>query len=165
MADELGLADIGNIAGAGIGAIGSLIGGNMSSSGYKKEAELYNQAAQLTDVEGAYTNESTQVQQILQQRKATLTLGAQQAAVGAHGFTEGGSNLYLSRDSMEQAHIANAMIGIQGAINLADLQEKKFAYEAQGEAATAAAKAASTGGILGALGGVAKIAGMIAPFL
>lgn len=158
----LDTGDAFNIAGAGIGAIGSLIGGEASSAGYSAEANLYGQAATLEEANIAYAKESTRLQTIAAQRRATKIIGAQQAAVGASGFQESGSSLALLRDSTAQAHLATGQIGLQGAINVTGYQEQEFAYKAQQAGAEAAAKAASTGGILGALGGIAKIGGIVA---
>lgn len=158
----LSAGDIGGIASGLIGAAGSIFGGSTAASGYKKEAQLYDQAAELTGWNQTYHDESGQIQTILAVRQGMKTIGAQQAAVAAHGFQESGSNLYLLRDSQAQLGITKGMIGLQTAINEADDQEKGLAYKAQATAARTQAAAAQGGGILGALGG---IAGKVLPML
>jgi hypothetical protein len=148
--------------GEGIGAIGSLVGGNISAGGYTAEASEYGQAATLEQANEAYSQESTQLQTIATQRRATKIIGAGEAAVGASGFQESGSSLSLLRDSTAQSHLAVGQIGLQGVLASASYQEQGLSYQAQAAGAEAAAKAASTGGVLGALTGIAKIGATLA---
>jgi hypothetical protein len=145
-------------AGSAISAVGSLFGSEAKASGYQQEANLYGQAANLENLNELYAESGTVVKEALTARQATKTIGAQKAAVGAHGFEEAGSNLYLLRDSQAQAGIARGMVNIQGGIEAANFQEQELGLKAQQAGAQAAASAAQTGGILGALGSVAGIA-------
>lgn len=168
MADDFSIGGLsaGQVAGVAQGAInavGSLFGGSVQSTGYQKEADLYNQAADLENWNVQYSQESTRVKEILAARQAQKVIGAQTAAVGAAGFEESGSNLYLRRDSEAQAAITRGMIDVQGGIEAANFQEQGIAYKAQAAGAEAQAQAAQGGGILGALSGIAGIAAKFIP--
>lgn len=145
-------------AGQGISAVGSLFGSQVKASGYQQEANLYGQAANLENLNELYAESGTGVKEALTARQANKVIGAQEAAVGAHGFENAGSNLYLLRDSQAQAGIARGMVNVQGGIEAANFQEQELGLKAQQAGAQAAANAASTGGILGALSSVAGIA-------
>ncbi len=160
-------SDVAGVAGAASSLFGASGGGGggAAASGYEKEANLYDQAAQLERWNQQYHEESGLVQGIMASRQGMKTIGAQQAAVAASGFEESGSSLYLLRESQAQLGITKGMINLQTSLNVANDQEKMIGYEAQAQGArtqAAAAKAQQGGGILGALGG---IAGKILPML
>jgi hypothetical protein len=161
----LDAGSLGGVAKAAGSLFGGSGGGNAAAAGYDQEANLYDQAAQLGRWDEMYHQESGDVQGIMATRQGMKTIGAQKAAVGASGFQESGSNLYLLRDSTAQLGVTKGMINLQTSLNVANDAEKVIGYEAQAQGArtqAAAARAASSGGMMGSImGALGPLAGLL----
>lgn len=180
--DSLGIS--GSNLGAGLSAVGSLVGAfgtfqagqanaaadQAAAKGYEEESQAYTQAAGYAQGNVQLAEESTAIQQYQQQRALTKSLGATKAEVAGAGFSASGTGLDLLRGSMAQGALATGLIGVQGAItsqgyaaqSAADTALSNEASAAEA-AAKAAASSASSGGIIGALGGVLGGVAKIAP--
>lgn len=141
-------------AGGLLSGLGDLVGGIFGFLGENDAASMYNKAAATAEQNVQIQKESTAVQENQTTIGVEKTLGAQQAAVGAAGFTGGGSAQELLRSSAQQASLAKSLVAQQGLI-----QENSF--QQQADAAKAMAQSSSTGGIGDLLGGVLGAAGSV----
>ena len=79
--------------------------------------------------------QQTALQQYSSARKIESTKGAALAAIGASGFQQRGSALDILRESTQQGHLTQAVIGQQGAVQEAGYLDAAKAAEAEGAAA------------------------------
>lgn len=116
----------------------------IKAQGDLAESSEYDQAAVLAGQNEAYTEQSTRVQDLQQQRQITQTIGSQQAGVAGAGFSSGGTALNLMRDSATQGALARGVLQQQGVITEAGYTEQQQSYETMSAAgkATAAAEMA-----------------------
>jgi hypothetical protein len=139
-------------------------GDNAKAQGDFAEAQNYDLASELATQNEQFTKTSTAIKEAQQQRELTMTLGGQKADVAGGGFAESGSSLDLLRDSASQGALTHAVLGQQGLITEAGYTEQATSYANMATAATAAGNAANQAGtfsdVMGAIKGVAAVAGL-----
>ena len=109
--------------------------------GMRVEASEFLAARDLAFQNEAFTKNSTEIQEMQQNRAIEKTLGGQQAQVAASGFGAAGSALDLLRDSANQGALTKAVLAQQGLITEAGYEEQAKSYNLQAEAANMAATA------------------------
>jgi hypothetical protein len=153
------------ITAKGAGDVASGVGGAVSSLfagiGMEAEAGQYNIAAHTAETNVDLARESETIQQYQAQRKTNAVIGAQEAAIGASGFSESGSALDLLRDSVTQGHLTQSMIGVQGEVNAASYQQQAQSAKAEAAAAGTAATGDFIGSALKGVGAIGSIAAML----
>jgi hypothetical protein len=155
----------------------------LKAQGDLAEASNYDLASTLAAKNAVFTQSSTAIQMLQQERQNTMQIGGQQAAIAGAGFAASGSALDLMADSARQGALATAVLGQQGLITEAGYQEQAQSYTTMATAARADAAgqnqiageeeqlaqetkdAANTASIGDFLGGVVKGAAAIATLL
>lgn len=84
---------------------------------YRTEAEGLDRAASMSGDSLRFSELSTRLQLLQQEREAMKVIGGQQADVAGAGFAASGSALDILRDSAAQAALSRGIIGTQGAID------------------------------------------------
>lgn len=163
------------------------------ASGYKGAAEsylsaagTYGEQAGIYEEMGALSGENAKIAQtsstlglIQKEREINKVLGGQQADFGGAGLKLSGSALDVIKGSLVQGQLELAVGRQQGALDQQGYKQEALSYAAMGKASEAAAKAAvgqasmasaqasaaKTSGGGGILGGILKVAGVVAPFL
>lgn len=133
--------------GKSVSGLGGAVSSLFSSEGSSAAAQGYEQAAKIADSNADIAKTSYQLQQTQAARQFQQTLGSQKAEVASAGFRSSGSALNLMADSASQGAITQAMIGVNGQIQVNGYQQQAQAYRGE----EASAKAASSGGMLGSL--------------
>jgi hypothetical protein len=111
----------------------------IKAQGDLAEGQAYDKAGALARLNAQYTEQSTALGQMQQQREITMNLGGQQAAVAASGFESSGSALDLLRDSAAQGALTKAVAQQQGLITEAGYKEQAESYDIMSAAAKSAA--------------------------
>lgn len=145
----------------------------IKAQGDLAEGGEYDLAASLAAQNEKYTEISTAIQQMQQERNTTMQIGGQRAEIAGAGFAESGSALDILRDSASQGALAKQVLGQQGLITEAGYTEQQQSYNLMASTARTAAgeeqqlatdteaagKAAQTGDFIsGAVKGIAAIA-------
>lgn len=175
-----GFNPIQNLSGATFGYLGGAVqdifgsqatakGLQIKAMGDIAEGQAYDLASQLATQNAAFTEQSTAIKEMQQQRELTMSLGETRADVAASGFAASGSSLDLLRESASQGALAHQVLGQQGLITEAGYKEQAQSYQilsaAAKQTATAEqelAKQEQTGGFFGAaLKGAAAIASIL----
>lgn len=139
------------------GAVSDIFG----AEGSENAASAYGKAATLAEQNAKIEQASTAVNVQQQQIQSYLTIGAQTAETAGAGFETGsGSAADLLRFSGQQAALSKQLTEQQGEITQNAYQYQAQAYQGQAAAAKTAAKGQAGGGILGVIGGVAKLFGL-----
>lgn len=116
----------------------------IKAQGDLAESDNYDQAATLAQQNEAFTEQSTRIQDMQQQRQITQTIGGQQAGVAAAGFASGGSAGDLMRDSANQGALARGVLAQQGTITEAGYNEQAQSFQTMSAAGRATAAAEMT---------------------
>lgn len=111
----------------------------IKAQGDLAESSQYDEAAVLAGQNEAYTEQSTRIQDMQQQRQITQTLGSERATTAAAGFSSGGTALNLLRDSANQGALARGVLQQQGLITEAGYTEQQQSYETMSAAGKATA--------------------------
>jgi hypothetical protein len=153
------------------GAAGSLISGNANSaaaqataSGYAQEAALYTQAAQIAGQDVGITAAEGETAVAQKQRQIEMTEATGQAATAGGGFDPfKGTAGDILRSSQQQAALIIGQQKLQTTLQENEFKQMQTSFEAQSAGATAAeqaaqaqASSAKAGGIIDAIGGIAK---------
>jgi hypothetical protein len=162
------------------GAVTDLFSSSESAAGLRikaqgdiAEGQAYDLAAALAGENEKFTEQSTAIKEMQQQREATLQIGQQRGAIASSGFAESGSALDILRDSASQAALQRQVLGQQGLITEAGYREQQQSYQTMSAAAKSAAaqeqelasKTEFGGEISAAIKGVAAVASVVgAPF-
>jgi len=149
------------------GAVSDLFQGDAlraKAQGNRIEAQQYTLASQLATQNEQYTEQSTAIKQMQEDRTIYKTLGSQQADVASAGFAASGSALDLLADSAAQGALTKSVIAQQGLIEEASYKEQAQSYTLMSSAANLAAQAdenaAKGSTITGILKGVASVASL-----
>jgi hypothetical protein len=128
------------------------------------EGKSYGLASELATQNEKFTETSTAIKEVQQQREMMNTLGGQQADVASAGFASSGSALDLLRDSASQGALTHAVLGQQGLITEAGYNEQAASYKimqgAANDAGNAENNASSFATVTGILKGIAGIASL-----
>jgi len=134
------------------------------AQGAEFEKKNYLLASDLAEQNKQFTQESTAIQQMQQERASYQAIGRTQADIAGAGFAASGSALDILRDSTSQAALTNAVIGQQGLITEAGYEEQAQSYKNMASAADVAIQAAKTAQegsyITAGIKGVAAIASL-----
>lgn len=114
------------------------------ASGLRIEAGNYDRAAGFSDANARFTEISTGIKNMQQDREAYKALGGIQADVAGAGFAASGSALDILRDSASQGALMRAVTSEQGLITEQGYQVEGENYRQMGEAARMAAQAEDT---------------------
>lgn len=139
-----------------LGGVGSLVGGMQQSAADMNQAAIYGQEVTGLQWDTQYQMESGYLQGVGAARAGNLATGATKAEIGAHGLTESGSAADLVTESAVQSKLNQSVIQYQSDIKLADLSNQIAVAQLEEKAAKDAASGSLLGGILGAVGGIAK---------
>lgn len=143
----------------GISDVGSAVSDLFAAEGDQAEAKNYEQAAGLATEEAQFTQLTTGVQEIQQQRQITQALGSETAGYASSGMAMSGTALDVLQSSAEQGALAKQMTQFKGEQQVAAYDEQAASYTEMADAA----KNASKGGVFGAIvQGVAAIANFAA---
>lgn len=138
------------------------IGYQAKAKGSRISAASYDQAAELSIQNARYTEISTRLKDMQQERQNYKAIGREEADIGGAGFTMGGSALDLLRESALQGGLARQTLQFQGAIQEESYREQARSYQRMAEASRYEADAQDTaawGSWLGAgLKGAAAVA-------
>lgn len=110
-------------------------GMHIKATGQRTEAGLYEQAAQLADLNDEFTKQSTAIKQTQSDREVSLGIGRESADIAGAGFSASGSALDLLRDSASQGALTHAVLGQQGLITEAGYEEQANSYRTMEAAA------------------------------
>lgn len=130
-----------------ISGVGSFLGSKSTAKGAKAAATSYANAAK-------YSLASSNIKKAMIDRDIYKTLGGMRSSASASGLQVSGSVLDLIRDSARQGAIAKAVTNLQGEIDYSS-------FMAQSTASAQQAKAAKSGGFLGAIGSAVGIVGAL----
>lgn len=155
------MADYFGAAKSLIGGVGDFLGSQAAAAGSQAAAKGYQASAASYATAARLSKAQTAIKQQMVDRDIYKTLGGMRASVGGSGLSVGGSAQDLIRDSARQGAITKAVVGMQGEIDYDSLMAQSASATGQADAETAKAKAEKTGGFLGAIGSVVKIAGAI----
>lgn len=154
-------------AGAAVSDLFAADADRTRARGSRMQADLYGQSSALATENEQYTERSTAIQEMQQQRKNYLALGGTEAAVAGSGFAMSGSGLDILRSSAEQAALSKAVIQQQGYITEAGYQEQASAYKQMQSASLLEAQAqehAATGATWSAgIKGAGAVASLFSP--
>ena len=135
--------------GLGLGLIAKGIGGLVGAFGRKKaagaEASSYEAQAQAADVNRGFIQKRTAMELLLQGRQGIQAEGATRAAIGASGFTGGGSAGDILRQSARDIAFDAESIRVAGEAASEQERLKALGYRS-------AARGARTAGTIGAVG-------------
>lgn len=145
----------------------------IKAQGDALEGENYDLAASLAQQNEKYTEQSTAIKQLQNDRQIYSTIGGQRADVAGAGFSSSGSAMDLMADSAKQGALIKSVTAQQGLITEAGYTEQAqsyqnmskaaaFAVQGDNDAADAADTAGIGAGITGALKGAASIATLFA---
>lgn len=138
----LGQSTFGNLAGAfqdifsGETTAKSL---RLKASGDLAEADNYDIAAKLADINKQFTEQSTKVKEVQNARDIYLGLGKTAADVTGAGFTMSGSGLDIMRMGAQQGALTQQIITQQGLITEAGFESQAQSYTNMAKAARYAA--------------------------
>jgi hypothetical protein len=135
-------AGIGDLQGGALKAKGLNLqasGLRIKAQGDLAEAGEYDLAGNLARKNVEFTEQSTAIKQMQQDRANTMAIGGQQADVASAGFAASGSALDLLRDSASQGALTKAVLGQQGLITEAGYQEQADSFAVMSSAARTAA--------------------------
>jgi hypothetical protein len=133
------------LSSSGIGLLGGAVSDLFAADAYRSKAagdlyekENYQLAATFADANVQYTEWSTNIKQMQEDRELSKSLGETRADIAGAGFAESGSALDLLRESASQGAIARAVTGEQGLITEAGYQEQAASYRNMAAAAQVA---------------------------
>lgn len=143
----------------GSSAAGAMAQGSMAS------ASAYDQAAEISRQNARLAAMSTNITQYQLGRQIDMVGGKQRAAVGASGFTMGGSAADIFKSTVQQGALAKAVMGIQGQINVNAETQKATSYmgmASQARSAASAQMSQSSGSMFGSI--FSGVGGLLALF-
>lgn len=111
----------------------------IKAQGDLAEASEYDLAGNLAKQNEAFTEQSTAIKKMQQDRANTMALGGERADIAGAGFSESGSALDILRDSASQGALTKAVLGQQGLITEAGYQEQADSFSVMSGAARTAA--------------------------
>jgi hypothetical protein len=114
-------------------------GDRIKAQGDIAEGENYDLASSLATANEKFTEQSTAIKEIQNQRQISATIGGQQADVAGAGFGSGGSAMYLLADSAAQGRLTQSVAEQQGHITEASYTEQAQSYDTLSAAAKMAA--------------------------
>jgi hypothetical protein len=133
------------LSGSAISSFGGAVSDLFAADAYRFKAqgdqyekENYQLAAQFADQNVQYTEWSTAIKQMQEDRELSKSLGETRADVAGAGFAASGSALDLLRESASQGAIARAVTGEQGLITEAGYKEQADSYRNMAAAAQVA---------------------------
>jgi hypothetical protein len=112
----------------------------IKAQGDLAEGQAYDLGGGLARQNAQFTEQSTAIKQMQQQRELGLTLGRQAAGVASSGFEATGTSLDLLRDSAAQGALTKAVLGQQGLITEAGYKEQAQSYDIMSAAAKSTAQ-------------------------
>jgi hypothetical protein len=101
----------------------------LKATGDLAEAQQYDLAGSLARKNEQYTETSTAIQQMQQQRESTMQIGGQQNAIAGSGFSSSGSGLDILADSARQGALSQQVLGQQGLITEEGYKEQAQSYD------------------------------------
>jgi hypothetical protein len=110
-------------------------GTRLKAQGDLAQASEYDLAGNLATANEQYTETSTAIKEMQQQRSNTLQIGTQQADIAGAGFANSGSALDILADSASQGALAKAVLGQQGLITEAGYTEQANSFATMAAAA------------------------------
>lgn len=131
------------------GAVTDIFGSQATAKGLQikamgdiAEGQAYDLASKLALQNAQFTEQSTAIKEMQQQRELTMSLGETRADIAASGFAASGSGLDILRESASQGALAHQVLGQQGLITEAGYKEQAESYNILSAAAkqTAAAE-------------------------
>ncbi len=157
------------------GTRASALGTRIRAYGTRVEADNYDRAAVLADQNEQFTEQSTAIKLVQQDRETALGLGRTEADIAGAGFSESGSALDILRSGAQQGALAHQVLNQQGLITEAGYTEQADSYRALSAAGRWAAgqediqaqmqdKAADKTEMAGKIGAAFKVAGAVASF-
>ena len=117
--------------GAGIKAVGSVIGGNKAKAAADYNASVSEQNAQQAEI-------SAGLEEYRQRQLARKVIGRARGQVGASGIAASGSALDVIADSAAQAEMDAQMIRYRGAVQATNLRNQATSQRMEGSAAQTA---------------------------
>lgn len=135
------------------------------ATGLRLEAGNYDRSAGFSDANARFTETSTGIKLMQQDRELYKALGGIQADVGGAGFASSGSALDILRDSASQAALTRAVTTEQGLITEEGYKVEAENFRQMGEAARLAAtaedKAAENAPLLAGIHAAAAVASLL----
>ena len=129
------------------GAVSDLFQGQATASqlrlkaaGDISEAQNFDLASGLAKQNEQFTEQSTAIKEVQQQRQNYLQIGTQTADIAGSGMQLSGSGLDILRSSAQQGALTKQVIGAQGLITEAGYNEQAAAYTNMSKAAQFAAE-------------------------
>ena len=163
------------MSGSGVGgvvsAVGNVVGDLMTAQAQRASARSYDEAAKMALANENVVKGSVITQVAQQQRAFDLTIGQQNAQIGAAGFSNGtfvpgkgmtgsGSGAYLKETSTSQFNLNTAHIRSQGYLTEQGYEQQARADQSMAEQARAAATGSDVGAAFSAVSAVAQVAAM-----
>jgi hypothetical protein len=150
------------------GAVADIFGGKAGeqrAEGYRAEAGGFYSAAKIAGDNERLQGVATNIKLMQEERNALKVIGGQMSDVAGYGFTNSGTALDLLADSVSQVALERQITGVQGELQENVFAQQRESFQAQGDAAMAAARAADTASegsfIGGAIKGIAAIASLL----
>lgn len=144
--------------GGAVADLFSASGLKLKAEGTEKEAEAYDEAARLADLNVQFSKTSTEIKEAQTERTIFQTISGQQADIASAGFGNSGTALDLFRDSASQGALTKAVVSQQGLIQEASYEEQAKSYRLMSEAAHLSASASRSASTGATIGGIFKIA-------
>ncbi len=119
---------------------------DLSATGYTKEAESYQTAADLATRNSQLQQLSGDITELQSQRDIYQTVGSQKAAIAGAGFKQSGSAAYLVRDSLQQGYLQTQLNAVQTGMDVGGYLEEAASNLGLSDAATIAAESATKTG-------------------
>lgn len=114
-------------------------GDRIKAQGDLAEGQNYDLASSLATANEKFTEQSTAIKEIQNQRQIGATIGGQRADVAGAGFGSGGSAAFLLADSAAQGRLTQSVAEQQGHITEASYTEQAQSYDTLSAAAKMAA--------------------------
>lgn len=153
----------GTAAGVG-GAVSDIFAGMGASSkakGLKLEAQQYRRSAAFSLQQAELSRQSTAIKDASLLRQMFMVVGGTQAALGAAGFSGGGSATDIMAMNASQAAMERATAHASGLVQEEGYKVQAENYQSMAKAADAAAKAAKSSEIGSYISAGIKLAGAV----
>lgn len=138
--------------GGAVGDIFGAVGGLKDAKGLKSQAQGYERAAAISDLNKEIAGQASAIQMVQSDRDIYKALGSQAAAIGGANLAASGSALDIMRDSARQGSLTKQLLGRQSQIEQLAYEQEADSYKQMAAASTSAASSAkksATGKIIG----------------
>lgn len=157
-------SQFGNLGGAVEDLFGYFSAG-ARAKGNRFEAASYDKASEFALLNKRFTEESTAIKSVQEQRDTYTKVGAIESGVTGTGGALSGSALDILRQTTSQGALERAVAEQQGAITAHGYQVESERYREMANASRAAAEAQDRAGLGHLIGGAFKLGAAVLPLV